>query len=425
MMGCFCLMKKYIIISIYLFSYLFSKSQVNLVLNPSFENLDSCVNINGKLNAAYYWQGLDNTPGHDEDCFVKLFNSCSTFPSLFDIPSQYNLYYQYPRTGKSLVSFGVYGDVGLNNIRGYIIGHLSIKLLLGKTYCITYFVNLPNWNTWAFNRLGCYFDDGSLLLSSANKCQSLNIIPHIDNNPSVYLNDTLGWMKVQGLYTANGTETRLTLGNFYNDISTGRQLFNNTGLSGGSLNIDDISVIPIDVTANAGADVSICIGDSVHLGRPQEIGLECSWYKPTIATAFATTSDIWFKATQAGTYTFIQKMDNCFTSFDTVHITVVSDCSVLQPIKDIPNVFTPNGDGVNDVWIINLGFGNTLNTLSIFNRWGIEILNDKLEMENVITWSGRTSSGIECSAGVYFYALEYLDNKGDKQKKNGYVSLFR
>jgi gliding motility-associated-like protein len=97
----------------------------------------------------------------------------------------------------------------------------------------------------------------------------------------------------------------------------------------------------------------------------------------------------------------------------------------LQPIKDIPNVFTPNGDGINDTWIFNLGFGNTFNTLSIFNRWGIEILNDKLEMENVITWSGRTSSGIECSAGVYFYALEYLDNKGDKQKKNGYVSLFR
>jgi gliding motility-associated-like protein len=414
-----------------LFLFLFGEAdrgfaQANLVLNPSFEDLDSCVNFNGKLNAAYYWQGLDNTPGNQEDCFVKLFNTCSTLPSLWDIPLQYNQYYQYPRTGNSLVGFDTYGDVGLNNIRGYIIGHLANKLVQGKAYCVKYYVNLYNNNKWAVNKLGCYFDDGSLLMSSANKCQALNIIPHIDNNPLVYLNDSLGWMQISGMYTANGTEDRLTLGNFYNDASTGHLLFNSSAVTGGGYNIDDISVIPIDIVAYAGSDATICVTDSIHLGRPQEVGLECLWYKPTVTMPFASTSDIWFKPTQAGNYTFIQRMDNCQITFDTVNITVLNDCSSLLPIKTIPNVFTPNADGINDVWEFSLGLGNTLTSLSVYNRWGNIIhQTTTLQQQTTVLWDGRTTSGEVCSEGVYFYALEYKDSKGDNQKKNGYVSLIR
>ena len=40
-------------------------------------------------------------------------------------------------------------------------------------------------------------------------------------------------------------------------------------------------------------------------------------------------------------------------------------------------------------------------------------------------WNGRTTSGIECSEGIYFYTLEYKDAKGDTQKKNGYITLLR
>ena len=36
-----------------------------------------------------------------------------------------------------------------------------------------------------------------------------------------------------------------------------------------------------------------------------------------------------------------------------------------------------------------------------------------------IKWDGRTTSGIECTAGVYFYVLEDTDVNGDTHKKNG------
>ena len=319
-----------------------------------------------------------------------------------------------------------YGDVGLNNVRGYIIGHLANKMEQGKSYCVKYYLNLPNFSKWAVNKLGCYFDDGTLLGSSADKCHALNVIPHIDNNPSVYLNDTLGWMKIQGIYTANGSETHLTLGNFYNDANTGHVFFNGGWAGGGGLNIDDISVIPIEIEAYAGNDTTICIEDSVHLGYPQEIGLECLWYKPNENIPFATTSDIWFKPTQAGTYTFIQKMDNCKITFDTVNITVVNDCNSLQPMQSIPNVFTPNADGVNDLIQFNLGLGNRLNSFTIYNRWGNKIKEiKKTDSHNYIFWDGKTTSEENSNAGVYFYVLEYASVNKSINIKNGYITLLK
>jgi gliding motility-associated-like protein len=401
-------------------------AQVNLVLNPSFEDLDStCVNVYGNVNFATNWRSLDNT-GNPESCMAKLFNTCSLSPSPWNIPKQYNLLYQYPRTGNSLLCLTVYGSIaaGISNIRGYVIGNLKSKLIIGKQYCVTYYVNSFNNIEWFVNKCGCYFDDGTLFMSSANKCTALNMIPHIDNNPSIILNDTLGWMKIQGIYTANGNETRLTFGNFYNDANTGHVLFNG-GLGGGGLNIDDISVIPLDVTAYAGEDAAICVGDSLSLGRKQEIGLECEWFTPSNSVPFSHSSNFTFKPTQTGIYTFIQRMDNCFTSYDTVNITVVNDCNSLLPIKTIPNVFTPNGDGVNDVWEFSLGLGNTLKSLTIVNRWGTIIKTATLNTNNYVLWDGRSTSGEACSDGVYFYTLEYKDAKGDTQKKNGYISLFR
>jgi len=151
--------------------------------------------------------------------------------------------------------------------------------------------------------------------------------------------------------------------------------------------------------------------------------LECLWYKPTVALPFASISDIWFKPTQTGTYNFIQRMDNCAITWDTVNITVIQDCSLLLPSTQIPNVFTPNGDGTNDVFTFK--FNGTVSDFKIYNRWGLEIHQSILNQQSIILWDGRTTSGEACNEGVYFYTLLYTDAKGDTQKKNGYVSLLR
>ena len=87
----------------------------------------------------------------------------------------------------------------------------------------------------------------------------------------------------------------------------------------------------------------------------------------------------------------------------------------------IPNIFTPNGDGTNDVFTIsNLPEGSSF---EIYNRWGVkqyassELSNSTI---NNNSWDGRTTSGQECPEGVYYY----IATLPDKTLK-GFVHLLR
>ena len=415
-------MFKVLCILICLLIYVPNRAQVNLILNPSFEILDSCSVYTIRLDNATDWNNIIMNP----ICETTLLNSCNNL-SPYNNTGGGNTY-QLPRTGKGYGALHIYSpppNSSYTNFRMYSIGNLNSFLSNGKNYCGKLYINLANVSPYKINQFGMYFDDGSIIGMQTNCNTIINLIPQISNNPSFIMGDTLGWMKIEGIFTANGTENHITLGNFKDDINT-------VGISTGFVtnfipayyNIDDLSLIATEITAYAGADATICISDSIHLGRPQEVGLECLWYKPTIATPFASTSDIWFKPTQTGTYTFIQRMDNCAITWDTVNITVIQDCSLLLPSTQIPNVFTPNGDNVNDTFSFKIN--GTLTDFKIYNRWGLEIHQSTISnQQSTILWDGRTTSGMECTSGVYFYTLQYTDANGDTQKKNGYVTLIR
>ena len=119
-------------------------------------------------------------------------------------------------------------------------------------------------------------------------------------------------------------------------------------------------------------------------------------------------------------------MDNCQISFDTVNVTVIQDCNqlpIVEPIINIPNTFSPNGDGVNDVWFVDLK-NNTNVTYTVYNRWGTIMKQNRISTQTFVQWDGRTTSGEQVTVGVYYYVLEYEDKTGDKIKKVGYISLF-
>ena len=66
----------------------------------------------------------------------------------------------------------------------------------------------------------------------------------------------------------------------------------------------------------------------------------------------------------------------------------------------IPNVFTPNGDGENDIFKPN-GTSFDQKSMKIFNRWGQLIFEDN----NGIGWDGRLPSGLKASDGTYLYRI--------------------
>ena len=85
---------------------------------------------------------------------------------------------------------------------------------------------------------------------------------------------------------------------------------------------------------------------------------------------------------------------------------------------EIPNVFTPNGDGQNDHFIVEVpGRIYECVNLRIYNRWGQIMF---ISTGNNLKWNGRTSVGEKVPAGTYFYTIEVKD-----QYYNGSLNIFR
>jgi gliding motility-associated-like protein len=88
---------------------------------------------------------------------------------------------------------------------------------------------------------------------------------------------------------------------------------------------------------------------------------------------------------------------------------------------DIPNAFSPNSDGLNDVFrVISSGaFSNV--DLKIYNRWG-QLIFESAGVNN--GWDG-TFKGIPANVGVYVYTVTVRLANGETFIKNGNVTLLR
>ncbi len=87
----------------------------------------------------------------------------------------------------------------------------------------------------------------------------------------------------------------------------------------------------------------------------------------------------------------------------------------------IPNVFTPNGDEVNDEFIFPNNEIEKLNA-TIVNRWGNVVATFD---EPNDSWDGKTENGQECTDGTYYYVLHYKPFGEDWITKKGFLTLTR
>ncbi len=83
------------------------------------------------------------------------------------------------------------------------------------------------------------------------------------------------------------------------------------------------------------------------------------------------------------------------------------DASALVTVKvqhklRIPNVFTPNGDGQNDKWIISYLEDYDENIVHIYNRWGNRVFSVTDYKNN---WSGNSERGANLPAGTYYFEI--------------------
>lgn len=103
--------------------------------------------------------------------------------------------------------------------------------------------------------------------------------------------------------------------------------------------------------------------------------------------------------------------------FDDASLVKVNDA---EPIT-FPNVFTPNGDDVNDNFKLLTG-ENHAESMTILNRWG----NVVYESQNNFTWNGKDKHGKELADGVYFVKIiGLIEIKGKKEHYEGMIHLIR
>lgn len=89
---------------------------------------------------------------------------------------------------------------------------------------------------------------------------------------------------------------------------------------------------------------------------------------------------------------------------------------------EVPNVFSPNGDGVNDNFQLIFGDGIEKFDIVILNRWGQPIR--EFDIAN-FQWNGKDASGADVPEGVYFYRASGTIFSGEVLIKQGFVHLVR
>jgi gliding motility-associated-like protein len=117
-------------------------------------------------------------------------------------------------------------------------------------------------------------------------------------------------------------------------------------------------------------------------------------------------------------------MDTQYTAYSNCLPIIIT----TPPFPDtvvVPNFITPNGDGVNDGFIIqNVDDYEDLSQLSVYNRWGDRVWQSDYLYDNSNPWRGTNMNGVKLADGVYFYTLELL-NASDNYEYvvNGTVTI--
>lgn len=101
---------------------------------------------------------------------------------------------------------------------------------------------------------------------------------------------------------------------------------------------------------------------------------------------------------------------------DTLNVTVA------QCILETPNIFSPNNDGINDIFCFKIDHFRQLQ-FSIFDRWGVKVYENA---NNLNSWDGTNfNSGKPVAEGTYFYIVKYENMRGSGSVLRGYIQLVR
>jgi len=179
----------------------------------------------------------------------------------------------------------------------------------------------------------------------------------------------------------------------------------------------DVVVTANNVKPPMVSDTNVCPGTVATL--KVNSGTNVAWYLfQTGGTPIATGASLTTPIINGYTVYFVQDEQNgCISPRAGVSVDT-TNCGG----EYIPNVFTPNGDGQNDIFKVTVK-GATCFHGEIFNRWGVKVYewNDALG-----GWDGIIMQTHKIAAdGTYYYIINYCDYLGKQGKKDGFLTLIK
>ncbi len=217
-----------------------------------------------------------------------------------------------------------------------------------------------------------------------------------------------------------------------NGNPTGNPLF--TGLSGGiytllvtdsagcemelNFTLNEPSILGVDL----GADQEINLGEIVQLSPIITAPVSQYVWENDATLSCDDCPEPIAQPTETTLYSLTVSSEDGCEAMDDILISVNSKVDIFAP-----NVFSPNGDGINDTFTLFAGTQvSTIKTLLVFDRWGGHVFEDNNLLPGDLNhgWDG-TQRGQLMDVGIYVFYAELELTNGELLKMEGEVTLIR
>lgn len=434
-------------------------AQKNLVPNGGFDNLLICPGNFGQIVLAEPWQNNQGTP--------DLFHECSLAPD-YRVPQPFSCQHLPAHNGKGYAGITVYGT------REFIETTLSEPLKGGKPYYVRFFAAADE------DCLGGPqgFSDAIALMLRRTNNPSENFGTILENSGQV-IKDNMGWVKISDCYYAKGAERELRIGNPRSDLESNYETDQpNYPYPENYLFVDDVFIgafdpFPDTVLRCEGvpaildatfleAEYQWNTGDTKAIFITSDTGrfvvqatIDGCVFRDTVTvinlppthsthlndTTLCDNENLLLTAPIPGDYlwsngsTTAQTLVNAPGQYG---VTITNECGIFPFFQNVmaddcrcrvfvPNVFSPNDDGYNDVLDISLGCDHpfTVEIFDVFDRWGSRVFSSNTFP--VAAWDGK-QNGQNVLPGVYVWHLTYSLNRNGAQRNitlQGDLTLLR
>jgi gliding motility-associated-like protein len=222
------------------------------------------------------------------------------------------------------------------------------------------------------------------------------------------------WYRDGILITGATTSTlKVTVAGIYTTI-----VKNNFGCESGSSNAVPVvvNILPPRPVISADGDLKICKDDIRVLSVAVPSGGSAQWYKNGVAMAAATNGSISVSET-ANFSVIVKNSTGCSSPASaSVFVEVVCTNGIY-----LPNTFTPNGDGMNDVLKPMVPGMAKFQCFRIYNRWGNMIFESLTPNKG---WDGTYRGALQPNE-TYIWIVQGEDKKGKPMKATGTTTLVR